>query len=306
MIGRPTLVIVAFGLLILSDSTSARQSTPFRLTAVHRNVSYVPNGHARQTLDLYLPTPPAVRTWEKPPDAGYRTKLPLVVWIHGGAFLIGRKEDTVPLELLSEGYAVASIGYRLSTDAKFPAQIEDCKAAIRWLRANAARFALDPERVGVFGESAGGYLAAMLGTTGDMKMFDIGDHLEQSSAVQAVIDFYGPTDFLQNSFATANPKSPEALLLGGAIRENRDKAEKANPIAYATKNDAPFLIVHGDADKLVPFNQSELLEVALKKANVVATLHTVKGGGHGGFSDPQIGQMVTAFLAQRLRTAANK
>jgi acetyl esterase/lipase len=221
-------------------------------------------------------------------------------------FLIGSKEDTVPLELLSEGYAVASIGYRVSTDAKFPAQIEDCKAAIRWLRASAARFALDPERVGVFGESAGGYLAAMLGTTGDVKTFDVGDHLEQSSAVQAVIDFYGPTDFLQNAFATANPKSPEALLIGGVILENREKAEKANPIAYVTKDAAPFLIVHGDADKLVPINQSELLETALKKANVPVMRHTVKGGGHGGFDDPQIGQMVTAFLAQRLRTASSK
>ena len=144
---RPTVIIVAFTSLWLSVPTSAVQSTSFRLTAVHRNLPYVTNGHQRQTLDLYLPTPPAVRTWQKPPAEGYQTKLPLVIWIHGGGFLIGSKDDTVPLELLPQGYAVASIGYRVSSEAKFPAQVEDCKGAIRWLRANAARFALDPERL---------------------------------------------------------------------------------------------------------------------------------------------------------------
>jgi len=280
---------------------SARAQQPFSLTTVHRNLSYVTNGHERQKLDLYLPSPPAVRTWEKPPTGGYKTKLPLIIWIHGGAWFIGSKDDTVPLELLSEGYAVASINYRLSRDAKFPAQIEDCKAAVRWLRANAARFALDTERFAAFGESAGGYLAAMLGTTGDVKEFDVGENLEQSSRVQAVVDFYGPTDFLQNAFAVANPKTPEAQLIGGAILENKDKAAKANPIAYVTKTDAPFLIVHGDADKYVPHNQSELLEAALKKANVPTTFYTVKGGGHGGFDDPKIGRLISDFFARNLK-----
>ena len=297
---RPTVIIVAFTSLWLSVPTSAVQSTSFRLTAVHRNLPYVTNGHQRQTLDLYLPTPPAVRTWEKPPADGYQTKLPLVIWIYGGGFLVGSKDDTVPLEFLPQGYAVASIGYRLSSDAKFPAQVEDCKAAIRWLRGNAARFALDPQRFAVFGESAGGYLAAMLGTTGDVKEFDVGEHLEQSSRVQAVIDFYGPTDFLQNAFAIASAKTPEALLIGGPILDNQDKAAKANPVAYVTSDDPPFLIVHGDADKLVPYNQSELLEAALKKVNVPVAFHTVKGGGHGGFSDDRIGPMVTQFIAERL------
>jgi acetyl esterase/lipase len=297
---RTTIVIVAVASLCLSIPTSAVQSTSFRLTAVHRNLSYVTSGHPRQTLDLYLPTPPAVRTWQKPPANGYQTKLPLVIWIFGGGFLVGSKDDTVPLELLSQGYAVASIGYRLSGDAKFPAQVEDCKAAIRWLRANSARFALDPERFAVFGESAGGYLAAMLGTTGDVKEFDVGENLEQSSRVQAVIDFYGPTDFLQNASAVASAKTPEAFLLGGPILENKDKAAKANPIAYVTRDDPPFFIVHGDADKLVPYNQSQLLDAALTTANVPVAFHTVKGGGHGGFSDDRIGPMVTKFIADHL------
>ena len=226
---RTTFPIVAMTSLCLSVPILAAQSAPFRLTAVHRNLSYVTNGHPRQTLDLYLPTPPAVRTWQKPPANGYQTKLPLVIWIFGGAFLVGSKDDTVPLELLPQGYAVASIGYRLSSDAKFPAQVEDCKAAIRWLRANAARFALDPERFAVFGESAGGYLAAMLGTTGEVKEFDVGEHLEHSSRVQAVVDFYGPTDFVQNAFAVASAKTPEALLLGGAILRTKTKPRRPIP-----------------------------------------------------------------------------
>jgi acetyl esterase/lipase len=298
------LITITFALLFLTVSSLAQQSTPFRLTAVHRNLSYVAGGHERQKLDLYLPTPPAVRTWEKPPADGYKTKLPLIIWIHGGAFVVGSKNDTVPLELLSEGFAIASIDYRLSGDAKSPAQIEDCKAAIRWLRANAAKYALDAERFAVFGESAGGYLVAMLGTTGDVKEFDVGENLDQSSRVQAAIDFYGPTDVLQNAFAVANPKSPEAQLIGGAILENKVKAAQANPIAYVTKDDAPFLIVHGDADKLVPYNQSELLESALKKANVPVSFYTVKGGGHGGFDDPKIGHTITEFLAKYLLKSA--
>ena len=142
-----------------------------------------------------------------------------MIWIHGGGFLVGSKVDTVLLDLLSQGYAVASIGYRVSSVAKFPAQVEDCKGAIRWLRANAARFALDPDRFAAFGESAGGYLAAMLGTTGDVKAFDVGEHVEHSSRVQAVIDFSGPTDFLQNAFAVASANTPEAFLIAAAVQQ---------------------------------------------------------------------------------------
>ncbi|MCU1291102.1 MAG: alpha/beta hydrolase [Acidobacteria bacterium] len=293
------IIIAVIAFLILT--VSARAQPPLRLTTVHRNLSYVTNGHERNKLDLYLPSPPAVRAWEKPPKEGYKRKLPLVIWIHGGAFFVGSKDDTVPLELLSEGYAVAGINYRLSRDAKFPEQIEDCKAAVRWLRANAAKYGLDAERFAAFGESAGGYLAAMLGTTGDIKEFDVGENLEQSSRVQAVVDFYGPTDFLQNAFAVANPKSPEAQLIGGAILENKDKAAKANPIAYVTRDAAPFLVVHGDADKLVPYNQSELLAAALKKANVPVQLYAVKGGGHGDFDYPQIRRLISEFLARTLK-----
>jgi acetyl esterase/lipase len=266
-------------------------------TIVHRDLAYVANGHERQKLDLYLPK-----------DG---TNLPLIINIHGGAFKAGSKEQGAPLQLLRQGYAVASINYRLSQHAKFPAQIEDCKAAVRWLRAHAAEYRLDPARFAAMGSSAGGHLAAMLGTTGDVMEFDVGAHLDQSSRVQAVVDYFGPTDFLQMDthrppggmvHDTAN--SPESELIGGPIQENKAKAAKANPITYVTAGDPPFLICHGDQDPLVPHHQSELLEAALKKAGVSVMFYTVKGAGHGGFKDPKVPELTREFLARILKPVA--
>lgn len=265
---------------------------------VHRDLSYVTNGHERQKLDLYLPQ-----------DG---TNLPLIISIHGGAFRAGSKDQGAPVQFLRQGYAVASINYRLSQHAKFPAQIEDCKAAVRWLRAHAAEYRLDRARFAVMGSSAGGHLAAMLGTTGDIQEFDVGANLDLSSRVQAVVDNFGPTDFLQMDahrlakgmiHDTAN--SPESELIGGPIQENKAKTTRANPITYITPGDPPFLIVHGDQDPLVPHHQSELLEAALKKVGVPVTFYTVKGGGHGGFKEPKVMELARDFLAKHLQRAIN-
>ena len=261
----------------------------------HRDLEYIPGGHARQKLDLYLP--------EKADPSG---KKPLIVWVHGGAWLGGSKTPCPALRFVNQGYAVASINYRLSQHATFPAQLEDCKAAIRWLRANAAQYHIDPNRIGVWGASAGGHLVALLGTTGDVKEFDVGPNAGVSSRVQAVCDFFGPTDFTKmSSFPSTMkhdaPDAPEAKLIGGPVQENKDKVRRANPIAYVTKDDPPFLIVHGDKDPLVPRNQSELLYDALKKAGVEATFYTVQGGGHGGFKDPQVDVLVAQFFQKHLR-----
>lgn len=268
-------------------------------TIVHRDMAYVLNGHARQKLDLYLP--------EKGGN------LPLIINIHGGAFKGGSKDQGVPLEFLNEGYAIASINYRLSQHAKFPAQIEDCKAAVRWLRAHAAEYRLDPNRFAAWGPSAGGHLAAMLGTTGDTQEFDAGPHLDQSCRVQAVVDYFGPTDFLQmdahrlpSGMLHDPANSPESELIGGAIQENKEKVSRANPITYVTRDDPPFLIVHGDQDPLVPHHQSELLEAALRQAGVPVTFYTVKGGGHGGFQDPRVPALTREFLASVLLRPANR
>jgi acetyl esterase/lipase len=246
-------------------------------------------------LDLYLPQK----------EVG---QMPLILWVHGGAFKMGSKADDVPLEYLYEGYAVASINYRLSQHALFPAQIEDCKAAVRWLRINAKKFNLDPRRFGAWGSSAGGHLVAMLGTTGDMTVFDVGENLDLPSYVQAVVDYYGPTDFLQmddhrlpDGMLHNLPDSPESLLVGGPIQEMKDQVAKANPITYVTKNAAPFLIVHGDHDPFVPYHQSVILESALKSASVPVSFYTVKGGGHGGFTDPKVSELTKAFFAAHLK-----
>jgi acetyl esterase/lipase len=209
----------------------------------------------------------------------------------------------------SQGYAVASINYRLSQDAVFPAQIQDCKSAVRYLRANAQKYNLDPNRFAVWGSSAGGHLVAMLGTTGDMNEFDVGENLSVSSRVQAVVDYFGPTDFLQmeehrlpNGMVHNSPDSPESKLIGGNIQDNPEKAAKANPITYITKDDPPFLIIHGDMDPLVPHHQSELLEAALKKAGVPVLFYTVKDGGHGGFKDPNVPKLTREFFEKHLKT----
>lgn len=299
-------ILFGFALVALVATAWAQSPRPVPAGVVaHRNLPYVPNGHERQKLDLYIP---------EQADG----PVPIIVWIHGGGWAAGDKNNCPPLSngYTQRGYAAASLDYRLSGDAIFPAQIEDCKAAIRWLRAHAKKYNLDPTRIGVWGSSAGGHLVALLGTTSETREFDVGVNLEQSSAVQAVSDFYGPTDILQMD-AHALPgarlkhdpaNSPESRLIGGAIQENKDKAGRVNPINYLTKNAAPFLIVHGDKDPLVPHHQSELLFAALKKAGVPVRFHTIKGAEHGrGFSGKEISEMVAAFFDHRLlgkKTAA--
>lgn len=268
-------------------------------TRVYRDLAYVTKGHTRQKLDLYLPRE--------------GKNLPLIINIHGGAFRGGSKEAGVPVDYLARGYAVASINYRLSQQAVFPAQIEDCKTAVRWLRAHATEYNLDHSHFAAWGSSAGGHLAAMLGTTGDVKAFEVGENLGISSRVQAVVDYFGPTDFLQmdahrtpNGQSHAPANSPESQLIGGPIQENKEKAARANPITYVTSNAPPFLICHGDHDPLVPHHQSELLEAALKKASVPVTFYTVKGAGHGGFRDSRVPELTREFLAKYLQPAKTK
>ena len=306
---------------------------------IFRDIAYVERGGPRQRLDLFLP---------ERPDA-----VPLVIWIHGGEFRKGSKTQNVPLWLVEEGYAVASINYRLSPwvpqdgnvrapsglsaegamsddavergvepcsrlealsgHAVFPAQIEDCKAAVRWLRASASQYGIDAGRIAAWGESAGGHLAAMVGTAGGIVSFDVGAHLGVSSRVQAVVDFFGPTDFLQmdaHRLPTGEvhdtPDSPESRVIGGPIQQNKDRVARANPITYVSSDAPPFLIVHGDSDPLVPHHQSELLESALAKAGVPVTFYTVKGGGHGRFTDPALSMIIRRFLGEQLRGARGK
>lgn len=293
-----TLVLLLFVVVVISVLAQRRDPTEFPKVpegiTVHRDITYVTDGHERQKLDLYVP------------DTG--ENLPLIIWVHGGAWLGGDKRHYNPREYLKSGYAGASINYRLSQHAIFPAQIEDVKAAVRWLRANAETYRLDPDRFAAWGSSAGGHLVAMLGTTGNVNEFEVGENLEVSSRVQAVVDYYGPTDFLQmdahrlpDGLVHDAPDSPESKLVGGPIQEHKDRVARANPITYVSEDDSPFLIIHGDQDKLVPYQQSVLLKNALEKTGVPVTFYKVDGGGHGWFRDSKVPELTKAFLEKHLK-----
>lgn len=266
---------------------------------LHRDIEYGRAGQRPLLLHLLLPREP-------------RTKpLPVVVFIHGGAWRGGSRDVGISAlaPLVASGhYAGVSVGYRLSQEAIWPAQIHDCKAAIRWVRAQAAKYGFDPNKIGVWGSSAGGHLVSLLGTSGDVEELE-GENGSPgfSSRVQCVVDFCGPSDFLE--FAkfkrtalppTASPDSPESLLLGGPVLERQEAARQASPVTYASADDPPFLIVHGTDDPLVPFSQGELLYAALKKAGAKPLLVKIEGGGHG-IGGPEVSKRVRAFLDKHLR-----
>jgi acetyl esterase/lipase len=288
---RPwTLALAA--VLACAGAAAAQTKAPEGVKVL-RDLEYVPEGHERQKLDLYLP--------EKG-DA----PLPLVVWVHGGGWRGGSRGNCPAVFLTARGYAVASVGYRLSQHAVFPAQIEDCKTAIRWLRANAGKYNLDPDHVGAWGGSAGGHLVALLGTAEDVKELEGKGNAGESSRVQCVVDWFGPTDLLAFGPRADDAKSPVTLLLGGAPSAEKEKAALASPVTHVHKGGPPFLIVHGDKDPLVPVAQSEALAEALKKAGVPVTLVTLEGAGHGGkeFRTEENRKRIAEFFDEYLKAKA--
>lgn len=259
-------------------------------------------------LDVYLPATP---------DADSAPLRPLIVYIHGGGWEQGDKQGCPAQRFVPRGYVVASINYRLSKEAIFPAQIEDCKGALRFLRAHAKDYHLDPARVGVWGSSAGGHLVALLGTTNGLKELEgtVGGNLDQSSAVQCVCDFFGPTDFVQfvaQAAAGGHPvrdpgNSALSRLLGGTIEAKKDLALLASPITHVSKDSAPILILHGDKDPLVPLAQSQTFCESLKTAGVDATLDVIANNGHGGagFGSKEETEKLVAFFDKYLKPTAD-
>lgn len=225
--------------------------------------------------------------------------FPLVVYIHGGAWFIGGPSLTNPKyrkldfhnKLLNAGFAVARISYRFSSEGKFPMQLHDCKAAIRFLRHHAATFKVDPNRIAAMGDSAGGHLAALLGVTNNNSALEgsVGS-LECSSAVQAVVDWFGPINFLtmESDARKANlnwpshdaPDAPEALLVGGPVQDMREAVLAASPLTYVNATAPPFLIQHGTKDRMVPLAQSQALADKLKAAGCDVTLTAIEGADH--------------------------
>jgi acetyl esterase/lipase len=277
-------------------------------------IPQIPEGVSLER-DLIFNTDPArpLRLHLLRPGRLAQEPAPALVFVHGGAFRTGSRDDgIVPLiPFAQRGYVCASLEYRLSGEAVWPAQIEDVKCGVRFLRANAERFGLDPEHIGAWGPSAGGHLVSMLGVTGEVAELEgEGGWAGVSSRVQAVCDWFGPTDFLQMNKAGSvqdhdAPDSPESELVSGPIQENPEKVALANPLTYITpgRTYPPFLIVHGTADPLVPFNQSELLVAALRTVGAEVRFHPIAGAGHGGpaFEREEITDLVQAFFDRNLR-----
>ncbi|MEE9097790.1 alpha/beta hydrolase [Pseudarthrobacter phenanthrenivorans] len=284
---------------------------------VHREVTYARAiGFRPLKLDIWLPRNAAGPT-------------PLVLWVHGGAFQLGDRRELPPtfapdsvFRLLNEaGIACATADYRHSLEAPFPAQLHDLKAAVRYLREYAADLNIDPDRFGAWGESAGGHLAALLGLTGNHTGLEGGLGAQgHPSSVSAVVDFYGvssltdippmqrPAGLFPPALTAAVPEGmslqPEYMLVGGS--DDPDLLAAASPVSYATADTAPFLLVHGDSDGLVPHAQTELLAAALAGAGAEHEVVTIKGGDHCffGAEDQMETILATAvdFFARKLGT----
>ena len=258
-----------------------------------RDLEYVPGGGHARALDLFVP------------EKTSRATIPVVVWIHGGAWTGGDKTDGGSGVFLAQhGYAVACINYRMGRGVAFPDQIHDCKAAVRWLRTHAAQYHLDPDHIGAWGVSAGAHLAALLGLTGDGKTLEENDcNSSVSSRVQAVCDWYGPVELvtpLETDPQTLGPCI--ANLLGGHKTATRERAIQASPITYVSTNAPPFLIMHGAKDHIVPVAQAETFAEAFKKVGANCTLVIAPTAGHG-LGGRENSDRVVAFFDKYLKPA---
>lgn len=252
------------------------------------NVVYCTPDNSPQKMDVYFPA--AGGPW------------PVLVYVHGGAWMHGDKSEAAMFARLmtAQAYLVASVNYHLYPEAQFPAMIEDVKCAVRSLRANAAQYNLDPNRVGAVGVSAGGHLVSLLGTTDASAGWDVGEYLEQSSRVQAVIAMAGVMD-LSQKFPNADIEAMKRVGFG------EYNVVEASPISHVTLDDPPFLLIHGDHDELVPVEQSQLMYDRLVQENVPAQLVVVKNASHS-FTAPggmmptvgEINQIILNFLAKYL------
>jgi acetyl esterase/lipase len=296
MTSRNFLVILSFTLSTVGFSQTNPVIDAFpKGTILHGNVNYNNDSLPKHLLDIYLP-------------ANTKGKVPLVIFIHGGGWLgndkyadISYMKKTVA-EIVSSGYALASIDYRFATQATFPAQIQDCNRAISFLVDNADQYGLDKKRIAVMGFSAGGHLASLIGLSknNDVENFFM-PRTNKSFRFKAVIDFYGPAELIL--FPGANdPKSPESLLIGATPLSRPDLAKAASPVTYVDKNDPPFLIIHGEKDDIVSNKHSHLLSSWLNVVSVQNELVIVKDAPHFGvmFDADDIRNKVIAFLKKQM------
>lgn len=296
---KSKLLVPIFAILIFSCQSKAQENPMMDIfpkgTVLHANLNYNNDTLPKHLLDIYLPQ-------------NATKNIPLVVFVHGGGWLsndkyadIGYMKKTV-FEIVQKGYALASIDYRFSTQAVFPAQIQDCNRAVSYLVDHAQEYGLDIERMAVMGFSAGGHLATLMGVS---KNNDIPDFFMEDSTkdfeFKAVVDFYGPAELIL--FPGANDaKSPEGLLIGAAPLDRPDLAQKASPVTYVDQNDPPFLIIHGEKDDLVSPRQSQLLSSWLTVKGVKNEMILVKDAPHFGsmFDTDDIRKKVLDFLSEYL------
>lgn len=235
--------------------------------------------------------------------------FPAVVCIHGGGFRAGKREgyDKLCQTLAAHGYVAITVTYRLAPQYQFPAAVHDCKAAVRWLRANADKYHIDPARIGVTGGSAGGHLAEFLGVTQGVKQFEgDGGHADQSSNVACVVNVYGPSDFTKSYGKSVDAHEVLPLFLGGNLEQAKAKHIQASPLYWVTPLSAPTLCIHGTEDKYVAHEQAEWLVDKLRAHTVEAELLTLPGAGHGFKGDDAVKaeQALIKYFDQRLKPKA--
>ncbi len=269
--------------------------TTAALADTQADIEYAKVGEVSLKLDLHRPQA------ENPP---------LIVYVHGGGWRGGSRTDVPIGKLLDEGYAIASVDYRLSTQAVFPAQVQDIKAAIRFLRANAGVFHINATKIGIIGSSAGGHLAALVGVSNANKELEgmVGEHLDQSSDVQVIVSFFGASN-LETILSQSTPHGLEVripalkLLLGDTPDKRPKLAKLASPVTHLDKNDPPLLLIHGDADPQMPPQQSQELAKAYQAEGLPVSLIILPGAKHGGgmFYDAERTAIVAKFLDKVLR-----
>lgn len=285
-----TLLSLTFCVALCAQETKKKKpkqpKAPPEGVEVIRDIAYKKVGDLQLLADLYRPKE-------------FEGELPTVIWVHGGGWKNGSKNNCKASWLAQHGFAVLSINYRLTDVAQWPSQIDDCYAAVRWVRSRGGEHHLSAGKVGAFGSSAGGHLVALMGTRAYPKEEDV------SSRVQAVCDWFGPSELLSmppnNVGDVAN--SNGAKLLGATVREVPDLAKDASALDQVSADDAAFLIMHGDEDKGVPLEQSEKLHAALAAAGVESTLNVIEGAGHGGklFETEEVRAQIVEFFSKHLR-----
>jgi len=270
---RCVSILIALTLLLLTRPAAA-DDTKYEVE-VRKNVEYGTGGGEKLLLDLALPK-------------GVTKPVPALIFLHGGGWAAGAKDKFALSRYLepfaATGYVVASVEYRFAPKHIFPAQIEDAKCAVRYLRAHATELALDPKRIGAMGDSAGGHLSLLLGTMDPAHGCEgTGGWADQPSKVQAVVDYYGPTNLLEE-FPNSVPHILQNFL-GGTRGEKADLYKQASPLTYVNAGDAPTLIFHGTVDALVPYDQAVQMATALTKAKVDGRVELLVGRGHGWGGD---------------------